>query len=105
MHILTARWTEPCSGSAAWTVDLTDEEADRLQDLLDWLQEHAGDDYGDTLVEWDLDLVCPICNRGSRVDLESFDAVLDQIALDSRYNETDNPGEYYGARNPLLDGR
>lgn len=101
MHILTARWTEPCDGSEAYTVNLTDEEAKRVESLLLWLEEHAGDDYGHTLIEWELH---PSRSTGE-ADLDSLDAVLNEIALNSRYHETDVPGDYYGARHPDLDGR
>jgi len=100
MHILTARWAEPCSGSAAWTVDLDDEEAARIQSILDWLKEHAKEDYGDTLAQWELH---PSRAEG-RADLESLDEAISEIALNSRYNETGEPGDYYGARHPDLDG-
>lgn len=101
MHILTARWTEPCDGSVAYTVALTDEEATRLQNVLDWLEEHAGDDYGSTLMEWELH---PSRSSGE-ADLASLDAALDEIALNSRYNETETPGDFYGGTHPDLDGR
>jgi hypothetical protein len=101
MFILTARWTEPCDGSAAWTAELTEAEANRVQDVIDWLQENAGEEYGHTLMEWELH---PSRSKG-RADLESLEFVLDEIALNSRYNETDPPGEYYGGTNPDLEGR
>lgn len=101
MHILTARWTEPCEGSAAWTAELTESEADTVQNVINWLEENAGQDYGSTLAEWELH---PSKTKG-QADLESLNAVLDEIALNSRYNETDTPGDYYHATNPDLDGR
>lgn len=101
MYILTARWTEPCEGSAAWTVDLTEAEAERISGIIDWLEEHAGQDYGSTLCEWELH---PSRSRGPG-DLDGIDAVLDEIALNSRHNETDVPGDYYGASHPDLEGR
>jgi hypothetical protein len=101
MHILTARWTEPCDGSEAYTVQLSDAEAERLQSVLDWLEEHAGDDYGHTLMEWELH---PSRSSGE-ADLDSLDAALDEIALNSRYNETDPPGDFYGGTHPDLEGR
>jgi hypothetical protein len=101
MFILSSRWTEPCRGSAAWTADLTETEAQEVQDVLDWLEEHARQDYGRTLMEWELH---PSKTKG-RADLESLEAVLDEIALNSRYNETGIPGDFYGATHPDLDGR
>jgi len=101
MYIITGRWTEPCEGSAAWTANLTPDELTRVEAVIDWLEEHAGQEYGHTLMEWEIH---PSRSKG-RADLDSLDAVLDEIALNSRYNESEEPGEYYGDRHPDLDGR
>jgi len=100
-HILSARWTAPCNGSEAYKVILTEEEAKRLDSLILWLEEHAGDEYGHALMEWQLH---PSRSSGE-ADLSGLDAVLDEIALNSRYHETDVPGDFYGATHPDLDGR
>lgn len=101
MHILTARWTEPCNGTALWTCQLTEEEANKVQAVLDWLEEGADQNWGSTLIEWELFT----SKSMSEPDLESLDAVLNEIALNSRYNETDIPGEFYEGTHPDLDGR
>lgn len=103
MYILLQRWEEPCPGNTTYTLDLTEQEAERLQSVLDWIEEHAGQNYGDTLCEWGLDARPGITGEA---DYTGIDAVLSMLALESRYNELpEDPGSYYGGRHPDLDGR
>lgn len=102
MLILLSRWTEPCDGNDAQTVDLTPAETQRVQNVIDWLEEHARGNWGHTLCSWEL---LPTKTKGE-ADKTGVESVLNWIALNSRYNETGTPGDYYeGQTNPDLDGR
>lgn len=102
MRILLSRWTEPCDGNDAQTIELTPDDEKRIEALIDWLKTHAGDEYGHTLCSWEL-----LATKATgKADLVGIDAVLNWIAINSRYNETDTPGDYYGGNtHPDMDGR
>ena len=102
MYLLCQRWTEPCDGSVVHTLDITEQEANKLQGVLDWLESHAGDEYGSTLSQWEL---VPAKRIRGDADHCGIDEVLSMLALESRYNEYDESGSYYGAQHPDLDGR
>lgn len=96
-YVLTATWAEPTTGSAVWVCALTAAEATTVQTTIDWLKGHADDQWGDTLPAWRLE---PTQANGG--DLLGLVAVLAEIRLQSRYSETDEPGEYYGGECPEL---
>lgn len=101
MYVLTQRFCEPEVSGAAYTLEITAAEAERLQGVLDWLKEHAKEDYGHTLSAWKLSTT----EISEPADIIGIEDTLSMIALESRYNELDEPGEYYGAHHPDLDGR
>lgn len=99
MHILTMFWNEPCQGSAAFTVDATEAEIEQIHGVINWLEEHAGLDWGGPLPSFELHE----SKSKGEAELIGLNAILSQIKLDSRYGETDIPGEHYNARNYALD--
>jgi len=101
--LLLSRWTEPCNGYDIAVIDVTNDEKERIQSVIDWLEKNAGGDYGHTLCSWELMGTKKVSEK---IDLIGFDAVMGWIALNSRYNETGKPGDYYGGNtHPDLDGR
>jgi len=99
MHILTLFWNEPCRGNAAFTIDVTEAELGQISGVIEWLEEHAGLDWGGPLPSFELH---PTKSQ-READLVGLDAVLSEIRLNSRYEETETPGEFYNARNAVLD--
>jgi len=76
---------EPQPGFGVIKIQCTKEEMNTIEKILFWLNEH-GDDY---TCEWsDVEV-------GKTL---SYKEALEEIRLQSRYNETDTPGEYYLAR-------
>jgi exonuclease VII small subunit len=98
---LVGRWQEPETGSSATTVSLTEEELVELERIVRWLNEHNAD-LGATIPEFEL---CPTTH--SRADLTGLKEVLDELFIDSRYQETNHEKrfEYYTSRLPEFEER
>lgn len=91
MYVLTARWQEPCRGNALWVCDITEDETKTVNEIIAWLNKHGGQDIGGALCEFEL---FPNQTKGP-ADLTGLKAVVDEMKLNSRYNETDIPGDFY----------
>jgi len=89
------QWEEPAPGDSTLVVTATPEQIDQLRELTNWLNTAAGELSGDTLAKWqELDVQA----TGGM----NFEQALDEIGLQSRYFETDKPGEYYEGTHPLF---
>jgi hypothetical protein len=101
-HTIMFEFAEPDEETIVYTADLSNEELNQLKQLFTELQEKAGDNWGDTLAAWSIDSV----DSAEAVEhFTNFPDLLNDIALNSRYNETDTPGEFYGGSIALLEGR
>lgn len=81
-YFLSKSWDEPSRASEIKSCRLTEAESDRVEMALEWLREHAGEEWA--LASWDLR------RDGLMVgdaDLVGLDAVLDELMLNSRYDE------------------
>ena len=101
MFSIGQRWSEPEDGSATFTASLTDSEAGKIQEILDWFNEN-GDD-GDYLTWWEGmdDLGEP--GPKTKIEHTGLSDVMSRICLDARYEEDGTPGSYYGGRCIALD--
>jgi hypothetical protein len=48
------RWLQPEHGSFAFVVDLDKRELDKFQHAIDWLEDEAGDNWGDTIPAFEM---------------------------------------------------
>lgn len=97
-HVLVVRWTEPERGSTSYTGFLSPAEVEKVRGVIGWLKDNAGQDWGGSLPSFEL--LRSDEDRGESLDEEG---ILGMIHTDSRYCETEEPGEYYGGRNEVLD--
>jgi hypothetical protein len=96
-YVWSMAWTEPSQGTHATVCRLTQDEANQIHELFDWLKEHAGAEWGHTLASMTLE-EAQEASGGVR-----FGPMMEDVITQARYNEYDEPGTYYGARNALLD--
>lgn len=97
-YLLIALWTEPEQGSIVYTCNLTLGAYKKIKDIIQWLETKAGDNYGHTLPRWH---ITPL-DTPETPQLTGLQETIEEIKLQSRYNETDAPGEYYGGKCPLF---
>ena len=84
IYMLTSAWEEPCEGTACWSCRLNEQEAKQVEEAITWLREHAQDEWGSTLASWELTTEPGLTGRA---DLTGLDAVIDELKLNSRYDE------------------
>ncbi len=100
--LLVQRWAEPESGSYAWLIELQPEEEKVARELVKWQTKHAGKGLGSELSRFTWK---PLRKKDveGEADIQGLDAFVLMFATESRYEETEKPGEFYGERNATLD--
>jgi hypothetical protein len=88
--ILLYRFTEPTEGSHALTCQLSDEEESKIRQLIGHLETLADQEWGHTLPS-----IMLIEDANAKGSQWKFESVIRDIACNSRYEETDKPGEFY----------
>lgn len=101
IYLLTQRWQEPSSGSSTVIVELTTDEASKVQETIDWLVEHGGDEVGGALPAFVL-FPQPNLHIKNPADHTGLDAVMALLAQESRYEE-DRTFYHETERHPLLE--
>lgn len=79
--IIASRWSEPIPGEDAKVAVLTEDESAILSIALSWVEEKAGQEWGDTIPRVDLHPT-----EASGGDLLSFKEAMSDVATTVRYD-------------------
>ena len=94
-YCLIFAYEEPEPGLHRLYANLTPSEASKIQNILRWLTEHG--DGGEYLASWIMQQA-----EEEPTQLFDYDGIVEEIKVQSRYNETNTDGEFYGGPCPLL---
>lgn len=95
LYCLIFAYEEPEPGLHRLYASLTPQEFKKVQYILMWLNEHG--DGGNYLASWQIQ---PAGEEPTQ--LLDYASLIEEIKLQSRYNETDKPGDFYGGTNPFM---
>lgn len=100
MRFNTITWQadEPSNLTFTSLIAVQPKDTNTVERIVRWLRNN-GDEGGA--------LAVPKLGRweyGGYADFVGIEDVADEIALQSRYNETDTPGEHYARRCAVLEG-
>ena len=96
--IVCFSWQEPEMGHHALFVTARENEWVILHRIIDWLNDNG--DEGNALVYWHVHDVPEGMSADGGLNHEQ---AVEEIKTQSRYNETDVPGEFYGGVFNLLE--
>ena len=112
-YLFRMKYQEPLVGEYTVSSSLTEEEFSTVKEVLNWLNDKGGTESGGTLGKWSVGSMingtikrrCKLYDVSIKADENTEDtpSLLQKIVLQSRYNETETPGEFYGSSHPLLD--
>ncbi|RLB76359.1 MAG: hypothetical protein DRH24_18015, partial [Deltaproteobacteria bacterium] len=87
-------WEEPQPGRNVVVAKLTPEEWEEVRQAADWVEQHADAGYGESIA------AAQIANlEKGKPETEDIRAVLDDLALQSRYNDG---SDIYTEDNPIF---
>ncbi len=95
IYVLIFAYEEPEPGLHTIYAELTPQEFKKVQYILTWFNEHG--DNGEYLATW-------MTQEASEqpTNILDYPSLIQEIRLQSRYDEGDYPGDFYGGPNPYL---